>query len=200
MSPSISFNSPFMSLSCSPFLSLPGISRHLPSCPSVSLSFVCLAVRPHSPCFHLFPLHVPFSSPSFPFHFPLLSCHVTFCPLQVLAFPFVSSPHFPALVFPRFRKNDVKTQSFSRCSAKGGRKPEPAKSRQGIRAWDPCFATAPRRLFLGKPYVSDVGLGGVGFLSIRHASATWADLIQQGRGCGDLRYSKICIKTKGHHL
>ena len=124
MDPSIPFNSPFMSLSFSrmsahvcPFLSLPVISRHLPSCHLVSLSFVCLAVPPHSPCFHFCTLHVPFSSPSCPFQFPFMSLSdplrfpfishcfpvmSTFCPLHVLAFPIISCPHFPALpcIFP----------------------------------------------------------------------------------------------------
>ena len=132
MSPSILFNSPFIPLSFSryvrlifhvcPVLSVPVISLHLPSCPLASLSFVSLSFPLHSPCFHFFPLHVPFSSPLFPFHFPLLSCHVDFpfpslISLHFLAFP-LCSPVIPVFfpqnknkqtrLFPRFRKKDVK--------------------------------------------------------------------------------------------
>ena len=94
---------PFMSLTFSryvrfichvcPVLSLRVISLHLPSCRLVSLCFV-------SPCFHFCPLHVPFSSPLFPFHVPLLSCYVDFLlpPLISLHFPAfpLCSPIFPA--------------------------------------------------------------------------------------------------------
>ena len=57
-------------------------------------------ISSHSPCFHFCPFHVPFSSPLFPFHFPLLSCHVDFLfppliSLHFLAFP-LCSPVFPA--------------------------------------------------------------------------------------------------------
>ena len=180
MSPSIPFNSPFMSLSFSryvrfifhvcPFLSLPVISLHLPLCSLVSLCFVCLSVPPHSPCYHFFPIHIPFSCPLLPFHFPLLSYHVDFlspaCPCIFLYF----LPSFPCIslhvsfapwyfsgkqskkVLPTFSQTGCdKTQSFSRVSAKGGRKP-PNQQRAGkarkIQAWDPCLATpAPRRLF-----------------------------------------------------
>ena len=104
------FNSPFMSLTFSrhvrfifhacPVLSLRVISLHLPSCRLVSLCFVSLSFPLHSPCFHFCPLHVPFSSPLFPFHFPLLSCHVDFLfppliSLHFLAFP-LCSPIIPA--------------------------------------------------------------------------------------------------------
>ena len=82
------FNSPCMSLTFSrhvrfifhacPVLSLRVISLHLPSCRLVSWCFISLSFPLHSPCFHFCPLHVPFSSPLFPFHFPLLCCHVDF--------------------------------------------------------------------------------------------------------------------------
>ena len=111
MSPSMPFNSPFMSLSFSryvrfnfrvcPFLSLPVISLHLPSCPLVFLSFVCLAVPPHSPCFHVFPLHVLFSSPSCPVQFP---CFPFISPCMCLHFPL-----FPPLISLHFL-------AFSLCS------------------------------------------------------------------------------------
>ena len=134
--PSIPFNSPFMSLPFSwyvrfichacPVLSLRVSSLHLPSCRLVALSFVSLSFPLHSACFHFCLFHVPFSSPLFPFHFLLLSCHVDFLfpplvSLYFLAFPLCSLA-FPAktTVFQRFRKEDVqKRKVFSRFSAKG---------------------------------------------------------------------------------
>ena len=171
MSPSIPFNSRFMSLSFSryvrfifhvcPFLSLPVISLHLPSCPLVSLSFVCLAVPPHSPCFHFFPLHVPFSPlhvpfrpPSFPFHFPWLSCHVNFlspaCPCISLYFLPSCPSTFPSLpvFFPK--SNLTKNTFFSYVFANQyvtNTELFQIFGKRRIRVWDPCFATpAPRIL------------------------------------------------------
>ena len=86
---------PFMSLTffhVCPVLSLRVISLHLPSCRLVSLCVVSLSFPLHSPCFHFCPLHVPFSSPWFPFRVPLLSCHVDFL------FPPLISLHFLALL------------------------------------------------------------------------------------------------------
>ena len=150
------FNSPFRSLTCSryvrfifhvcPVLSLRVISLLLPSCRLVSLCFVSLSFPLHSPCFHFCPLHVPFSSPLFPFHFPLLSCHVDFLfpPLissHFLAFP-LCSPIFPAKKTRFFQLSQLgrpKTESFSRFSAQGGRNPKPAKNRQGESSLGPLF-------------------------------------------------------------
>ena len=139
----------------------------------------------------------PFMSLSVPCRFPFISlcCPVmsTSCPLHVLAYPFIFSPHFPALprIFPSlpgffpeknkhvfsyvFAKMMSNTQIFARFSAKGVRKARTSKEPGGDSSWDPCFATpAPRRLFLverhqitaryvGDP--SDVGRGGKGGLS-----------------------------------
>ena len=166
MSPSIPFNSPFMPLSCSrcarfifhvcPFLS-PVISLHLPSCPLVSLSFLTFSV-----C--IFPLHVPFSSPSFLFHSPLLSCHVNFpspaCPCISLYF----LPSFPCtslhvalsplhlsekqMFCPTFLPNRCH-RVFQIFRPKEAENPEPAKSRQGVSSLGPLFCdTGPRSLFL----------------------------------------------------
>ena len=159
------FNCPFMSLTFSryvrfivhvcPVLSLRVISLHLPSCRLVSLCFVSLSFPLHSPCFHFCPLHVRFSSPLFPFHFPLLSCHVDFLfppliSLHFLAFP-LFSPIFPAkhAVFPAVSQlGRLKTQIFS---AKGGRNPKPAKSRQGESSLGPLFCDtgSPKTTFSG---------------------------------------------------
>ena len=110
-----------------PFFHCQSFPYSLPSCPLVSLSFVCLSVSPHSPCFYLFPLHVPFSCPLVPFHSPCFPVMSTSCPLHVLAFSFISSPALPCIplrslvFFPiknGFSKNDVKNtecfQSFSK--------------------------------------------------------------------------------------
>ena len=119
-----------------PGLSLRVSSRHLPSCRLVALSFVRCSFPLHSPCFHFCRFHVPFSSPLFPFHFPLLSCHVDFL------FPPLISLHilaFSSVFAKRTSKNTEFFQIF------GKRR----KSRQGDSAWDPCLATpAPRRLRL----------------------------------------------------
>ena len=121
-----------------PVLALRVISLHLPSCRLVSLCFVSLSFPLHSPCFHFCPFHVPFSSPLFPFHFPLLSCHVDFlCPplisLHFLAFP-LCSPVFPAKK-TRFSSSPAFSQrgrpKTHRFSAKGGRKPKPANEPAG---------------------------------------------------------------------
>ena len=161
MSPSIPFNSPesypclFLGMSASFSMYVPLF--HLPSCPLVSLSFVCLSVPRHSPCFLLLPLHVPFSSPLLPFHVPL----------HVLACPFISFPHFPAfslrsLVFVQEKKERNKTWCFHVFSKKDvtkhrvfqifgkGRQKTANQQRtgRGIRAWDPCVATrSPKTYF-----------------------------------------------------
>ena len=148
-------NSPFMSLTFSryvrfvfhvcPVLSLRVISLS----PVVPIGFLvlCFPSFPlRCPCFHFCPLHVPFSSPLFPFHFPLLSCHVGFL------FPPLISLHFLAfpLCFPIFPANKhgfssvfvirtSKSTEFSGFSAKGGRNPKPAKSRQGESSLGPLF-------------------------------------------------------------
>ena len=149
-----------------PCVSLSFIASHFPTSPFVSSGFLLLCLPcspPHSPCFHFFPLHVPSSSPSRPFQFPFVSLSF---PLAFLPFCFLPSfpgtscifPSLPGIFpennintgFPTFSQKGYQTyRAFSRFSAKGGRKPEPAKSRQGIRALGPCFATpAPRRLCL----------------------------------------------------
>ena len=151
MSPSIPFNSPSMSLSFYRYVRF--IASDFPTSSFVFFGFIVLAVPPHSPCFSFFPLHVPFSSPSCPFQFPcislsfplaFLSCQPCMS-LQFPAFPTLISLHF--LAFPLrspvfFRKRKTRfsyafakrmsnTQSFFIFSAKRGRQPEPAKSRQG---------------------------------------------------------------------
>ena len=124
-----------------PCMSRSFVASHFPTSPVVPIGFLCfvsLSFPLHSPCFHCCPLHVPFSSPLFPFHVPLLSCHVDFLfppliSLHFLAFS-LCSPIFPAKKhgFPAFSQlGRPTTQSFSRFSAKGGRNPKPAKSRQG---------------------------------------------------------------------
>ena len=116
----------------------------------------------HSPCFHFCPFHVPFSSPWFPFHVPLLPCHVDFLfppliSLHFLAFP-LCSPVFPAKksFFRAFsQRGRQKAQSFSRFSAKGGRKPKPAKEPAGgIEPGTPVLRHRHHQ-------IADVGRGGV---------------------------------------
>ena len=96
----------------------------------ISVPFMSLSV----------PLCVPFISPCF----PVMSTSYFLPAFPSWHFP-TCSPAFSSKkhVFPQ----DVKKHRVFR--QKGGRKPKPAKSRQGIRAWDRCFATlAPRRLRL----------------------------------------------------
>ena len=166
------FNSPFMSLAFSryvrfvfhvcPVLSLRVISLHLPSCRLVSLCFVSLSFPLHSPCFHFCPLHVPFSSPLFPFHFPLLSCHVDFLfppliSLHFLAFP-LCSPIFPAKkhgfssVFTiRTSKNTEFFQIF------GKRRQEPQTSKEPAGGIEPGTPVLRHLLLLSKCHMVAFG-------------------------------------------
>ena len=115
--------------------SFPDISRRADWFPCPSFPF-------HSPCTPLVFMSVPFMSLSVPLCFPFISpCFpvrsasyfLPSFPCTSLHFPFASH-YFPQknTVFPAFsQRRRQKTQSFSRCSATGGRKPKPAKSRQG---------------------------------------------------------------------
>ena len=161
--------------------SFPYISRRVDWCPCPLFPF-------HSPCTPLGFTSVPFMSLSVPRCFPFMSpcCRVTstsyFLP-HFLAFPCIP-PLLPS-IFPqkktwfvqRFRNNEVNTtQSFSRFSEKGGRKPKPAKSQQGIPAWDPCFLERhqlPRGTWgtPTEPYVSNAG---------RPRSEGWAKALTVG--------------------
>ena len=105
----------------------------------------------HSPCTPLVFISVPFMSLSvflcFPFIsrcFPVMLTSYFIC-LHFLAFP-LCSPAFPAKkhgLSSVFAKRTSKNTEFFQIFTKR------RKSRQGIRAWDPCLATpAPRRLRL----------------------------------------------------
>ena len=200
------FNSPFRSLTFSryvrfifhvcPVLSLRVISLHLPSCRLLSLCFVSLSFPLHSPCFHFCPLHVPFSSPLFPFHFPLLSCHVDFLfppliSLHFLAFP-LCSPIFPAKrhSFPAFSQlGRPKTRSLFQIFGKRRQEPQTSKEPAGgIEPGTPVLRQAPRRLRLVERHQiaarsvgggGQGGLGGWGYpissLRCRHGRAKSAD-------------------------
>ena len=67
----------------------------------------------HSPRFHFCPFHVPFSSPLFPFHFPLIpvmstSYFLPSFPCTSLHFPFAPQNFLQKTrFFQRFRKEDV---------------------------------------------------------------------------------------------
>ena len=147
-----------------PCMSLSFIASHFPTSPFVSSGFLVLCLLCSPPSLPLFsflspscPFQFPFRSLSVPLRFPFISpCFPvmsTSRPPHVLAFPLISSPHFPALpcifpslpgiffkkkkkthgCFPRFGKKDVKnTEFFQIFGKRGGRKPEPAKSRQSL--------------------------------------------------------------------
>ena len=167
MSPSIPVNSPFMSLS---------FSRYVPFFHCQSFPNVCLCVlwfpcplfalqSPLTPPVFIYfpfmslsvPLHVLFSSRSFPF---LLSCHVNFpspaCPCISLfflpSFP-CNSLHFPfapRYFSPKTRFSNVLAKRtsntvFAYFRQKEADNPNQQRAGRGIRAWDPCFETpAPR--------------------------------------------------------
>ena len=189
-----SFQLPLMSLSFFRYVRFIFHVCPVPSCRWVSLSFVSLSFPLHSPCFHFCPFHVPFSSPLFPFHFPLLSCHVDFLfppliSLHFLAFP-LCSPGFPAKKHgfsSVFAKRTSKTQSLSRFLAKGGRtqtSKEPAGGFEaGTRVLRHRLPELPRGTWGNPPLLltyqtSGGGLGGVILyllLGVRHASAMPAD-------------------------
>ena len=158
------------SLCMSPFLSLPVMSLHLPSRPLVSLSFVCLPVPPHSPCFHFFPRSCPFQLPFVAFSFPLafLSCrlpvpcmslHVPLFPplisLHFLAFSLRSLAFFPrnTLFFPTFMQKRCETnREFFQSSSKRRQKPpNQQRAGRGIRGWEPvsCDTGSPKTIFSG---------------------------------------------------
>ena len=119
------------------------VASHFPTSPVVPIGFLVLCfpfIPLHSLCFHFCPFHVPFSSPLFPFHFPLLSCHVDFLfppliSLHFLAFP-VCSPVYPAKktrIFQRFRKEDVnKHRVFPDFRQKEAGNPNQQRAGRGI--------------------------------------------------------------------
>ena len=165
MSPSISFNSPFMSLSFSryvrfifhvyPFLSLPVISLHLHSCRLVSLSFVCLSVPPLTPlAFISFPfmsLSVALCCLSF-LPVPCMSLHFSLFPLLIslhlVAFSLRSLVFLPnkSCCFPRVRKKDVNnTEFFQSFSKRRPNTPNQQSAGREIRACDPPPALRIRR-------------------------------------------------------
>ena len=103
--------------------------------------FPCPLFPFDSPCTPLVFISVPFMSLSVPLCFPFISpCFPVMStsyflpsfPCTSLHFPFAPQySHKKTRFFPAFsQKGCQQTQSFSRCSAKGGRKPKPAKSQQ----------------------------------------------------------------------
>ena len=117
--------------------SFPYISRRADWCPRASHSpLVFLSV----PCMSLsVPLCFPFISRCFPVM--STSYFLPSFPCTSLHFPFAPQ-YFPQknAVFPAFSQLGRPTKkSFSRFSAKGGRNPKPAKSRQGESSLAPLF-------------------------------------------------------------
>ena len=108
--------------------SFPYISRRADWCP-------CSSFPSHSPCTPLVFISVPCMSLSVPLCFPFIS----------RCFPVMSTSYFlssfpcTSLHFAFSQLGRPKTQSFSRFSAKGGRNPKPAKSRQGESSLGPLF-------------------------------------------------------------
>ena len=159
-----------------PCMSLSFIASHFPTSPFESFDFLvlCLPCSPPSlPCFSCL-------SPSCPFQFPFVSLSVPLCfPFISPCFPVMStsrplhacislyflhsfpctSLHFPFApryfpvknntCFPRFRKKDVKQHRVFQYFR--GRKPEPAKSRQGDSSLQPllCDTGSPKTIFSG---------------------------------------------------
>ena len=146
-------------------------------------SFPYISRRAWFPC-ALFPLLPPalplfsFLSLACPFQFPFVSLS---CPAAFLSCRLpISCPHFTctSLHFPSapqyfqqktrfssvFTIRTSKNTEFSRFSAKGGRNPKPAKSRQGESSLGPLFCdTAPRRLRLVERHqIAARSLGGGG--------------------------------------
>ena len=116
--------------------------------------FPCALFPFHSPCTPLVFISVPFMSLSVPLCFPFISrCFPVMSTSYFLpSFP-CTSLHFPlqkTRFFQRFRKEDVqKHRVVSRFSAKGDRKPKPAKEPAGgIEPGTPVLRPAPRRLRL----------------------------------------------------
>ena len=118
-----------------PCVSRSFVASHFPTSPVVPIGFLVLCfpfIPPALPLFSFLSLACPFQFPFVSLSFPaaFLSCQ-----LPISSPHFLCSSIFPAkknTVFPAFSQLErPKTQSFFRCSAKGGRNPKPAKSRQG---------------------------------------------------------------------
>ena len=123
-----------------PVLSLRVISLHLRL---VSLCFVSLSFPLHSPCFHFCPLHVPFSSPLFPFHFPCFPVMSTsyFLP----SFP-CTSLHFP-FAPQYFPQNNAFFETFSQLGPpKAQRRQEPQTSKEPAGGIEPGTPVLRHRL------------------------------------------------------
>ena len=131
-------------------MSLSFIASHFPTSPFMSIGFLvlCLPCSPLTPLFSFLSPLCPFQFPCVSLSFPLafLSCHlpVPCMSLHSPLFPPLISLHFLAFPFaPRYfseKKHCVSNVFAKRIfSAKGGRKPEPAKSRQGDSSLGPLF-------------------------------------------------------------
>ena len=168
------------------------VASHFPTSPVVPIGFIVLGFPVILPALPLFsflslsrPFQFPFDSLSFPVAFltcrlPISSPHFLALPCispllpSILHFPFAPQ-YFPqknTRFFPAFwQRGRPTTQSFSRFSAKGSRKPKPAKSRQGESSLEPLFCdtgstfseTSSNRRARGPPPLSDVRRGGGGY-------------------------------------
>ena len=157
-----------------PYMAFSFIASHFPTSPFASSGFLVLCLPFSLLAFISFPfislsvaLWCLFISPCF----PIMS---TSCPLHVLAFSFISFPHFPVCpcifpslpgIFPEKQTQHVfsnvfakgcKKQSFPEFQQKEADTPEPAKSRQGDSS-------------LETHQTSGVGIILYPLLSIRHA-------------------------------
>ena len=123
-----------------PCVSRSFVASHFPTSPVVPIGFLVLCfpfIPPALPLFLFLFLSCPFQFPFVSLSFPLAfrSCRLP------ISSPFLALPCISPLL-PRV---------FSRFSAKGGRKPKPAKSRQGDSILGPLFCDtgSPKTTFSG---------------------------------------------------
>ena len=137
------------------------VASHFPTSPVVPIGFLVICfpfIPPALPLFSFLSLSCPFQFPFVSLSFPVafLSCRLLISSPHFLALPCIS-PLLPSIsrkknpVFPAFsQRGRPTTQSFSRFSAKGGRKPKPAQEPAGgiepgtpvLRHRDPAYQTS----------------------------------------------------------
>ena len=160
-----------------PCMSRSFVASHFPTSPVVPIGFLVLCfpfIPPALPLFSFLSLSCPFQFPFVSLSFPVafLSCRLPISSPHFLALPCIP-PLLPSISRNKhgfasvFAKRTSKNTKLSRFSAKGGTKPKPAKSRQGIRAWDPCFATPATAQYVRDPACPDVS--SILLLGVRHA-------------------------------
>ena len=102
------------------------------------------------------------------------------------------------MVFPAFSQvGRPKTQSFSRFSAKGGRNPKPAKSRQGESSLGPLFCDtgSPKTTFSGTSSNCRAVLGRGGGGYVGRGGTAWGGGVREATRKPPL-FRLVCVKQR----